>query len=279
MSRLTDVAYWEKNWWVGARPQRLRLYRDFDFETVRLLRAASQRHVRAEQSPQGELPAKRPRVLEIGGGGSRVLPYLALKFGLEVYGTDFSLAGCRLLRANLALVDRPGSVICEDLFQSSLAADTFDVVYSSGLIEHFEDTRSVVTEHLRLLKPGGRLVVIVPNLLGLEGKIVAKLAPSLWKVHKVLSPDDLAGGLQSAGLREIHAGYLGSFFIYVGRGPEWSTLTRWPAWARLGMHGGLRLTNGLIALLCRLSPVRPHSRAFSPACFAVGVKPWPLSQG
>jgi 2-polyprenyl-6-hydroxyphenyl methylase/3-demethylubiquinone-9 3-methyltransferase len=272
MNRLTDVAYWEKNWWAAGRPERLRLYRDFDFETVRLLRDASYPRGRREHSPQAESPAGRPRVLEIGGGGSRVLPYLALKFGLEVYGTDFSLAGCRLLRANLALVSTSGSVICEDLFQSSLAADTFDLVYSSGLIEHFEDTRSVVVQHLRLLRPGGRLVVVVPNLLGFEGKIVAKLAPPLWKIHKILGPDDLAGVLQSAGVRKVRAGYLGSFFIHVGRGPEWSALTRWPAWARLGVHGGVRVANGILALLFRLSPIRPHSRAFSPACFAVGTK-------
>jgi 2-polyprenyl-6-hydroxyphenyl methylase/3-demethylubiquinone-9 3-methyltransferase len=272
MNRLTDVAYWEKNWWGGGRPERLRLYRDFDFETVRLLRNASHSVDRNEHSPQGKPPAKCPRVLEIGGGGSRVLPYLSRKFGVEVYGTDFSLTGCRLLRANLALVGTPGSVICEDLFESSLVGETFDLVYSSGLIEHFEDTRSVVAQHVRLLRPGGRLVVIVPNLLGFEGKIVAKLAPPLRKIHKILGPDDLVSVLRAIGLREVRAGYLGSFFIHVGRGPEWSVLTRWPVWARLALHGGLRVANAIVALLFRLSPVRPHTRAFSPACFAVGTK-------
>lgn len=272
MSRLTDVGYWEENWWVGTRSRRLRLYRDFDFETVRLLRDAGRPGSSRGHSPPGESPTKQSRVLEIGGGGSRVLPYLGLKFGFEVCGTDFSLSGCRLLHANLALVGISGSVVCEDLFRSSLRGESFDLVYSSGLIEHFEDTVAVVGEHIRLLKRGGRLVLIVPNLLGLQGKLIEKLAPPLWRVHKVLGPADLAGALGSLGLGEIRAGYLGSFFMHVGSSAEWSRLKDWPRWLRLGLHESGRVFNGLVALLFRLSPFRPHSRTFSPACFAIGVK-------
>lgn len=273
MSRLTDVAYWEEHWWSGGHPRRLRLYRDFDFETVRLLRDAGRARGHQGHRPQGESPTKPSRVLEIGGGGSRVLPYLGLNFGFEVCGADFSFSGCRLLRANLGLVATPGWVVCEDLLQSSLRAESFDLVYSSGLIEHFEDTRAVVVEHVRLLKPGGRLVLIVPNLLGLQGKLIEKLAPPLWRVHKVLGPGELAGVLASLGLTGIRAGYLGSFFIHVGRNPEWSALRDWPGWLRLGVHGSVRALNGVVALLFRLSPLRPHSRTFSPACFATGTKP------
>jgi SAM-dependent methyltransferase len=272
MSRLTDIAYWEQNWWVGTRARRLRLYRDFDFETVRLLgdagRSGSHQGHRTEAGPT----RKASRVLEIGGGGSRVLPYLGHKFGFEVCGTDFSLSGCRLLRANLALVGISGSVVCEDFLQSSLRGESFDLVYSSGLVEHFEDTAAVVEEHVRLLKGGGRLVLIVPNLLGWQGKLIEKLAPPLWRVHKVLGPADLAGVLESLGLGEIHAGYLGSFFIHVGSSAEWSRLKDWPRWLRLGLHESVRVCNGLVSLLFRLSPFRPHTRAFSPACFATGVK-------
>jgi SAM-dependent methyltransferase len=273
MSRLTDVGYWEENWWVGMRPRRLRLYRDFDFETVRLLGDAGRPGSHQGHCADGESRTNPSRVLEIGGGGSRVLPYLGLKFGFEVYGADFSLSGCRLLHANLALVGISGSVVCEDLFRSSLRGESFDLVYSSGLIEHFEDTVAAVGEHLRLLKRGGRLVLIVPNLLGLQGKLIEKFAPPLWRVHKVLGPADLAGVLTSLGLGEIRAGYLGSFFIHVGSSAEWSRLKDWPRWLRLGLHESVRVFNGLVALLFRLSPLRPHSRTFSPGCFATGVKP------
>lgn len=40
---------------------------------------------------------------------------------------------------------------------------TLDFVYSSHLIEDFMDWTPVLTEWVRVLKPGGRLVIIVPD--------------------------------------------------------------------------------------------------------------------
>ncbi len=218
MKRLTDIAYWEENWWKDKRPERLHLYRDVDFEVVRLLG----RHLRRDASG-----ADRFRVLEIGAAGSRVLPYLGRKLGCEVFGTDFSGSGCRLLRANL----------------------------------------------LRLVKPGGRLVIIVPNFQGIQGRIWKRLARPLWDRHVVFGPDDLAGFFASFGLAQIRSGYLGSFFIQVGRDPQWPVVKAWPGWLQIAVHALVRLANGLISLAFRLSPWRPHSRALSPAFFAEGTRP------
>lgn len=259
MKPLTDVAFWEKNWRKGFRPRRLWLYRDFDFETIRLLRR--------QAGPQGA------KVLEVGAGGSRVLPYLGKKFGFKVFGSDFSAGGCHLLRANMALAGVEGGVVCEDLFQSSLPPESFDLVFSAGLIEHFDDARAVVAEHLRLVRPGGRLVLIMPNLQGVHGKIVRRLAPPLWSLHRVFGPGDLAGVLESFQVENITSGYLGSFLIHVGRDPDWTVVRRWPALMQLLVCGPVRLANSVISLLFRLSPWRPHSRAWSPACFAAGFKP------
>jgi SAM-dependent methyltransferase len=259
LKRLTDVAFWDQGWWQGKRPERLRLYRDVDFEFVRLLRREG-----------GSAPT---RVLEVGAGGSRVLPYLAWKFGYDVFGADYSFSGCRLLRANLALRQVSGGVLCEDLFQSALPANTFDLVYSSGLIEHFDDLRPVVLAHVRQLKPGGRLVLVVPNLQGFQGKLMRRFAPSFWAMHKAFGKEDLVALFENLGLEQIHSGYLGSFMIRILRGSEWTVVDRWPLWLQRSVHDSIRLLNGLISLLFRLSPARPHSRAFSPEFFASARKP------
>lgn len=266
MKRLTDVNFWEQSWWKRERPRRLWLYRDFDFETVRLLGSAG-RLLRVAAG------AKPPRVLEIGAGGSRVLPYLGRKFGYGIFGSDFSLSGCQLLRANLALQSVGGGVVCEDLFQSSLPAETFDLVYSSGLIEHFDDTPAAMAEHVRLLRPGGKLVLIVPNFQGIQGRIMQRLAPGLRDVHRIFGPDDLSVWLRALGLEHVHSAYLGSFFIHVGRDPQWSAVMTWPRWFQHSAHWSVRVINGLISLFFRLSPLRPHSRALSPAFFAAGIRP------
>lgn len=266
MKRLTDLHYWEENWWKRERPRRLWLCRDFDFETVRLLRDAG----RYKERTAG---TKSIRVLEAGAGGSRLLPYLGREFGYKVFGSDFSLNGCRLLRANLALQRVEGGVVCEDLFVSSLSADTFDLVYSSGLVEHFDETRVVLAEHLRLLKPGGQLTIIVPNLQGLQGRIWKRLAPPLWSRHRVFGPQELAGFLTDLGVADVRCGYLGSFLIHIGRDPEWTMVKTWPEWLQFLAYYSVRLTNGLISLFFRLSPLRPHSRMMSPAFYAMGTKP------
>jgi len=264
MKRLTDAAYWEENWWSQRRPERLRLYRDVDFETVRLLREAA--------------GPRRAQVLELGAGGSRLLPYLARKFGHEVFGSDFSFGGCSLLRANLALQRVRGNVVCEDLFRSSLKGESFDVVYSAGLIEHFEDTSAAVAAHFQLLRPGGRLVLAVPNLRGLQGRIIHRFAPPQWKVHKVFGPQELAEMLNNSGLLDVRSGYLGSFSVRIMQSREWTSVHAWPAWVRLLVCSSMRLISGFISLGFRLSPWRPHSRQLSPAFFAAGRKPPALAQ-
>lgn len=259
MDRLTDLRYWEEHWWKKLRPRKLRLYRDFDYETVQLLR---------REAGNGNCG-----VLELGAGGSRVLPFLARKFGYHVSGADFSPSGCRLLRANMALAGVKGHVVCEDLFQPALAPEQFDLVFSSGLIEHFEDTRAVIAQHLRLARAGGRLVLIVPNFQGVQGKIWRRLAPPLWAKHKVFGPAELEGFLNDLGLAGIRSGYLGSFFIHIGGDEDWSALDQWPGWMQWLTQNAVRLANGAASLGFRLFPLRPHSRLFSTAFFASGTKP------
>lgn len=41
--------------------------------------------------------------------------------------------------------------------------DSFDAIYSMGTIEHFDETARAVDEMARVLKPGGRAIIGVPN--------------------------------------------------------------------------------------------------------------------
>jgi SAM-dependent methyltransferase len=43
------------------------------------------------------------------------------------------------------------------------ADDSFDAIYSMGTIEHFDETAGAVAEIARVLKPGGRAIIGVPN--------------------------------------------------------------------------------------------------------------------
>ena len=45
------------------------------------------------------------------------------------------------------------------------AEDVFDIVFSHEVLEHVEDDRACVVEMARVLRPGGRLAIFVPNRL------------------------------------------------------------------------------------------------------------------
>lgn len=49
------------------------------------------------------------------------------------------------------------------LSSQSFEENSFDVVAMSHVIEHLHDPRSILSDCLRVLRPGGRLVLITPN--------------------------------------------------------------------------------------------------------------------
>jgi SAM-dependent methyltransferase len=52
--------------------------------------------------------------------------------------------------------------ICSDLFDQK-PIDEYDVVYSNGFIEHFTDFNRALDLHVDYLRPGGTLLVMIPN--------------------------------------------------------------------------------------------------------------------
>ena len=103
------------------------------------------------------------RVLEIGCARAKQLIYFAQEFGYEVWGIDYSEKGAELAKENLRLAGVEGTILCQDIFQTSFEDESFDIVYSMGLIEHFENPAEIVDIHIKLLKKGGTLIITLPN--------------------------------------------------------------------------------------------------------------------
>jgi hypothetical protein len=78
------------------------------------------------------------------------------------------------------------------------------VVYSEGVIEHFPIERSVemVREHVRVCRPGGLVIVSVPNKFALIHSLTKRLLGSrfLFAPEASLSTFELARLMQRAGL-------------------------------------------------------------------------------
>ena len=103
------------------------------------------------------------KVLEIGCAKAKKLIYFAKEFDYEVYGVDYSEKGVKIAKENLRIAGVEGTILCEDIFQTTFEKETFDIVYSMGLIEHFENPSRIIDAHIKLLKKGGTLIISIPN--------------------------------------------------------------------------------------------------------------------
>jgi SAM-dependent methyltransferase len=95
-------------------------------------------------------------ILENGCGVGMYVQRLQL-FGGKVFGLEVDFERARQAREHSRLVVNAAG---EDLPYPS---GSFDLVLSHEVLEHVQDDRQAVEEIVRVLRPGGRLVLFVPN--------------------------------------------------------------------------------------------------------------------
>ena len=104
--------------------------------------------------------ARGLRVLEIGCGLGTDGAQFALA-GANYTGIDLTEASVELARKKFQLSGLPGEFQVADAEKLDFADDSFDLIYSHGVLHHTPDTEKSVREIHRVLKPGGRAVVML----------------------------------------------------------------------------------------------------------------------
>jgi SAM-dependent methyltransferase len=127
------------------------------FERVEAHRYGKEWHIPEAADFAG---ARGLRVLEIGCGLGTDGAQFA-KAGADYTGVDLTDAAVDLARTHFELRGLRGDFRTADAENLDFADESFDLVYSHGVLHHTPDTAGAVREIHRVLKPGGRAMVML----------------------------------------------------------------------------------------------------------------------
>ena len=129
------------------------------------------------------------KIIEIGCAPGKYLINFNKKFAYQPYGVEYSEKGVQITKENFTKAGLdPQNIIQRDFFDTTFESeykDKFDLVFSRGFIEHYDDVKSVVDKHLSLIKSGGLILISIPNLQGLNKIFGKALNIDSYNLHNV----------------------------------------------------------------------------------------------
>jgi len=102
------------------------------------------------------------RILEIGAGSARDSLRLA-ELGARVVAVDNSAPAIELTRKGMVTRGVELALVQADVFRLPFNSGSFDLVFSQGVMGHFADPRPLLDEQVRVLRPGGALLMDLPQ--------------------------------------------------------------------------------------------------------------------
>jgi 2-polyprenyl-3-methyl-5-hydroxy-6-metoxy-1,4-benzoquinol methylase len=152
----------------------------------------------------GVTASTHPRLLDAGCGAGPALAFLQNQ-GFTLVASDFVYFP--LLEARKRAPDVP--LLNCDLNQGlPFAADSFDVILASEVIEHLTQAELFLSEARRVLSPGGVLLLTTPNLWDVR-RVWATLSKTTWSGHldpthiNLMTPRRLNDLLRQAGFSQV----------------------------------------------------------------------------
>ena len=202
---LTERGFWD-NYWEIRNSEAAEIKRSSEVSSVNAILDVFDKYLPVN----GDF-----HVLEIGGAPGQYLIYMAKNFKYHLHSLDFSKIGNEQTLRNLTIADIKIDIYENDLFSENLMEDLpqFDIVYSLGFIEHFYDLNQVVKKHTDLLRPGGILLLGVPNLGGIYGFFLRRTAPRLLGIHNLeaMKNNNWNKFEKELNLTTLFKGYVGGF--------------------------------------------------------------------
>lgn len=156
--------------------------------------------------------------IEIGGFPGHYSIYLKKKFGFEVSLLDYVIHEgiIKKLQLQNRLKTDDIEIIEGNIFEFE-TKKRYDLVFSNGLIEHFDDTELIIKKHVELLSDSGTLFISLPNFRGFNGWLQKNFDKENYAIHNISSMDikRLTDICKKLNLKNIEVKYNGVFLIWL----------------------------------------------------------------
>lgn len=156
-------------------------------------------------------PVKGLDILDLAGGTGLNARALA-DSGARVTLVDASPAMLARARAK----NLPARLIQADAAALPLPDQSFDLVLVSDAWHHLRNQHGVIKEITRLLRPGGRLVIIDFDSQKMKTRLLALLEKMVAEPSTFTTPDKLSDTLSRAGFEGSYRYITANQFIYQG---------------------------------------------------------------
>jgi len=161
-------------------------------------------------------PEGKGACLEVGAYPGTYLKYFFEFFGYEPWGVEYVESCAVAAEENLRRTGVPANIFAKDFFETNLgdspAGEGWDLTVSFGFVEHFEDPAEPIGKHVEVTKPGGNVIISIPNHATLNGKVMRLVDEEKWKQHNLMSLEDLKLAVDRVGdIDVLFAGYVGRF--------------------------------------------------------------------
>ena len=186
------------------------------------------------------LKGKGP-VLDVGCGTGWAASLWKTFGGMEVHGLEFQPAWADLAEK------RFGLHIVRGRFEEALIPDnTYELVILRHVLEHFKDPSLVLNKVLRILKPGGYTLILVPNGTGLGRQLFGSYW--IWAAPAHLytySPASLGRLLDRIGFRHVKTQHSPSPMLLAASVHNWLLVRGWNRLAAF-FHPGSIFLNAIL---------------------------------
>jgi len=171
-------------------------------------------------------------VIEIGSAPGNFLVKFSKRFRKIPFGVEYTALGAKKNRE----IFKQNNINPKNIFEMDFLSKMFlennrglyDIVISRGFIEHFKKPSVIVGHHIEILRPGGLLIVLIPNLTGIYYFWTKMFNPKQLNIHnlEIMKIQNFEELFRSNKIHKLQSGYFGTFGFWLFTAPEKSCVLR-----------------------------------------------------